>query len=132
MIILAQDDDFGQEASSLATQQLSSAGVCIEFHLDVPSQQSLRKIEETVQKMQKCTARVVLVFLSYSNFQLILYGLLAVPVSGQVWVSKDTLHMALALTIPGISQVLQGTFGLLYHSSRTIGFPEFLAQLRPS
>ena len=44
----------------------------------------------------------------------------------------DTLHMALALTIPGISQVLQGTFGLLYHSSRAIGFPEFLAHLRPS
>nr|XP_034348432.1 vomeronasal type-2 receptor 26-like [Arvicanthis niloticus] len=132
VIILAQDDDFGQQASSLATQQLSLDGVCIEFHLHVPSQRSLGKIEETVQKMQKCTARVVLVFLSNSNFQLILYGLLAVPVSGQVWVSKDTLHMALALTIPGISQVLQGTFGLLYHSSRAIGFPEFLAHLRPS
>lgn len=132
MIILAHDDDFGQEASSLATQVLSSARVCIEAHLHVPSHQSLEKIEETVQKMQKCTAKVVLVFLSNSNFQLILYGLLGVAVSGQVWVSKDTLHMALALTIPGISQVLQGTFGLLYHSSRAIGFPEFLAHLRPS
>ncbi|XP_031246782.1 extracellular calcium-sensing receptor [Mastomys coucha] len=132
VIILAQDDDFGQQASSLATQQLSVAGVCIESHLHVPSHQSLGKIEETVQKMQKCTARVVLVFLSNSNFQLILNGLLAVSISGQVWVSKDTLHMVLALTIPGISQVLQGSFGLLYHSSRAIGFPEFLAHLRPS
>ena len=132
VIILAQDDDFGQQASSLATQQLSPAGVCIEYHLHVPSYQSLGKIEETVRKMQKCTAKVVLVFLSNLNFQLILRGLLAVPVSGQVWVSKGTLHMALALTIPGISQVLQGTFGLLYHSSRAIGFPEFLAHLRPS
>ncbi|NP_001098115.1 vomeronasal 2, receptor 55 isoform 1 [Mus musculus] len=132
VIILAQDDDFGQQASSLATQQLSPAGVCIEYHLHVPSHQSLGKIEETVQKMQKCTSKVVLVFLSNSNFQLILHGLLGVPVSGQVWVSKGTLHMALALTIPGISQVLQGTFGLLYHSSRAIGFPEFLAHLRPS
>ncbi|XP_036009215.1 vomeronasal 2, receptor 53 isoform X1 [Mus musculus] len=132
VIILAHDDDFGQQASSLATQMLTPAGVCIEYHLHVPSHQSFGKIEETVQKMQKCTARVVLVFLSNSNFQLILHGLLAVPVSGQVWVSMDTLHMALALTIPGISQVLQGTFGLLYHSSRAIGFPEFLAHLRPS
>ena len=132
MIILAHDDDFGQQASSLASQVLTPAGVCIEFYLYVPSHQSLGKIEETVQKMQKCTAKVVLVFLSNSNFQLILHGLLAVPVSGQVWVSMDTLHMALALTIPGISQVLQGTFGLLYHSSRAIGFPEFLAHLRPS
>ncbi|NP_001092943.1 vomeronasal 2 receptor, 35 [Rattus norvegicus] len=82
--------------------------------------------------MQKCTARVVLVFLSNSNFQLILHGLLAVPVSGQVWVSKGTLHMALALTVPGVFQVLQGTFGLLYHSSRAIGFPEFLTHLSPS
>ncbi|GAB1291560.1 Vomeronasal 2, receptor 53 [Apodemus speciosus] len=132
VVILAHDDDFGQQASSLATQQLSPAGVCIEFCLHVPSHHSLGKIEETVQKMQKCSARVVLVFLSNANFQLILYGLLAVPVSGQVWVSKDTLHMALALTIPGISKVLQGTFGLLYRSSRAIGFPEFLAHLRPS
>ncbi|XP_028637423.1 vomeronasal type-2 receptor 26-like [Grammomys surdaster] len=132
VIILAHDDDFGQQASSLATQMLTLAGVCIEFHLHVPSHQSLAKIEETIEKMQKCTARVVLVFLSNSNFQLILHGLLAVSVSGQVWVSKDTLHMALALTIPGISQVLQGTFSLLPHSSRAIGFPEFLAHLRPS
>ncbi|EDL75786.1 rCG27471, partial [Rattus norvegicus] len=132
VIILAQDDDFGQQASSLATQMLTSAEVCIEFHLRVSSHLSLAKIEETVQKMQKCTARVVLVFLSNSNFQLILYGLLAVPFSGQVWVSKDTLHIALTLTIPDISQVLQGTFSLLPHSSRAIGFPEFLDHLRPS
>ncbi|XP_060242158.1 vomeronasal type-2 receptor 26-like isoform X2 [Meriones unguiculatus] len=132
VIILAHDDDFGQEASSLATQVLSPAGVCIESHLHVPSHQSLEKTEEIVQRMQKCTAKVVLAFLSNSNFQLILYGLLGVLVSGQVWVSKDTLHMALALTIPGISQVLHSTFGLLYHSSRAIGFSEFLAHLHPS
>ncbi|XP_021075279.1 vomeronasal type-2 receptor 26-like [Mus pahari] len=132
VIILANDDDFGQQASSLATQMLTPAGVCIEFHLHVPSHQSFSNIEETVQKMQKCTARVVLVFLSNSNFQLILHGLLTASVSGQVWVSKDTLHMALALTIPDICQVLQSTFSLLPHSSRAIGFPEFLAHLRPS
>ncbi|XP_050998589.1 extracellular calcium-sensing receptor-like, partial [Acomys russatus] len=132
VIILANDDEFGQQASSLATEVLIPEGVCIEFHLHIPSDQSLGKIEETVQKMQKCTAKAVLVFLSNSDFQLILYGLLGVNVSGQVWVSKDTLHMALALTVPGISRVLQGTFGLLLHNSRAIGFPEFLAHLRPS
>ncbi|XP_063127918.1 vomeronasal 2 receptor 36 isoform X2 [Rattus norvegicus] len=132
VIILSQDDDFGEQASSLATQQLSAAGVCIEFHLHVPSQESLGKIEETVQKMQKCTARVVLVFLNNSNFQLILSGLLAASVSGQVWVSNGILHIAMALSIPGISQVLQGTLGLLYDCSRAIGFPDFLAHLRPS
>ncbi|XP_051063722.1 vomeronasal type-2 receptor 26 [Phodopus roborovskii] len=132
VIILAHDDDFGQQASSLANQELSPAGVCIEYTLHVPSHESLGKIEEIAQKMQKYTARVVLVFLSNSNFQLILYGLLDTTVSGQVWVSKGTLHMALALAIPGISQVLHSTFGLLYHSSSAIGFPEFLGHLRPS
>nr|XP_042134977.1 vomeronasal type-2 receptor 1 [Peromyscus maniculatus bairdii] len=132
VIILAHDDDFGQQASSLATQELSTARVCIEYTLHVPSHESLEKIEQIVQKMQKSTARVVLVFLSSSNFELILYGLLDVPVSGQVWVSKNILHMVLTITVPGISQVLHSTFGLLYHSSRAIGFPEFLANLRPS
>ncbi|KAL1769387.1 vomeronasal type-2 receptor 26-like [Sigmodon hispidus] len=131
VIILAHDDDYGQQASSLATQELSPAGVCIEYTFTVPSHDSLWKIKEIVQKMQKCTARVVLVFLSNANFQVILYGLLGVPVSGQIWVSKDTLHMALALTIPEVSHVLHSAFGLLYHSSRAIGFPEFLAHLRP-
>ncbi|KAL6093146.1 hypothetical protein STEG23_010506, partial [Scotinomys teguina] len=132
VVILAHDDDFGQQASSLVTQELSPAGVCIEFTLHVPSHESLGKIEEIVQMMQKCTARVILVFLSNINFQLILYGLLGALVSGHVWVSKDTMHMALALTIPGISQVLHSTFGLLPHSSRATGFLEFLAHLRPS
>nr|XP_044989215.1 vomeronasal type-2 receptor 1-like [Jaculus jaculus] len=130
--ILSQDDDFGQQASSLISQELSQAGVCIEFHLQVPSQESSEKTEAIVQKMLRCTAKVVLVFLSNSNFQLILYRLRDLRVAGQVWVSKGALHMALALTIPGVSQVLQGSFGLLYHSSQARGFPEYLAQLRPS
>ncbi|KAL6093149.1 hypothetical protein STEG23_010509 [Scotinomys teguina] len=132
VIILAHDDEYGQQASSLATQELNPAGVCIEFSLTLPSHESLGKIEEIVQKMQKSTARVVLVFPNNANFQLILYALLHVPVSGQVWVSKDTIHMVIALTIPGVFQVLHSTFGLLYHSSRATGFPEFLAHLRPS
>ncbi|XP_040590190.1 vomeronasal type-2 receptor 26-like [Mesocricetus auratus] len=132
VIILAHDDDFGQQASSLANQELSPAGVCIESTIYVSSHESLRKIEEIFQKIQKCTARAVLVFLNIVNFQIILYGLLGIHTSGQVWVSKDTMLMALALTIPDVSQVLHGTFGLLFHSSRAIGFPEFLANLRPS
>uniref|UniRef100_A0A8C6RK74 Receptor ligand binding region domain-containing protein n=1 Tax=Nannospalax galili TaxID=1026970 RepID=A0A8C6RK74_NANGA len=117
VIILAQDDDFGQQAGSLATGELVQAGVCIEFHLHVPFQQSPEKIEAIVQKVQRSTATVVLVFLSNLNFQLILPGLLQFPVAGQVWVSKH---------------VLQGSFGLLYRSSRAPGFSEFLADLRPS
>ncbi|XP_036023520.1 vomeronasal type-2 receptor 26-like [Onychomys torridus] len=132
VIILAHDDEYGQQASSLATQELSRAGVCIEVILHVASHESLGKTEEIVQNMQKSTARAVLVFLSNANFQPILYGLLGTTLSDQVWVSKDTLHMAFALTIPGISRVLHSTFGLLYHSSRATGFPDFLAHLQPS
>lgn len=130
--ILAQDDDFGQEASSLAAQELSQAGVCIEAQLYVPSQQSPEKTDTVVQRMHSCTATVVLVFLSNLNFLLILQGLLGLRVSGQVWVSKGTLHMAMALAVPGVSQVLQGSFGLGFHSSRAPSFPEFLARLHPS
>uniref|UniRef100_G1U1U1 G-protein coupled receptors family 3 profile domain-containing protein n=1 Tax=Oryctolagus cuniculus TaxID=9986 RepID=G1U1U1_RABIT len=130
--ILAQDDDFGQQASSLVARELGQAGVCLEFHLHVPSQQSLEKTEALVQKMASCTATVVLVFLSNSNFQLLLLGLQGVGVSGQVWVSKDVLHLGLALTVPGVSRVLQGSFGLMLQVSQALGFPEFLARLHPS
>ncbi|KAF7471721.1 Hypothetical predicted protein [Marmota monax] len=100
------DDDFGQQASSLAAPEPSQAGVCIEVQLYVPSQQSLEKIATI--------------------------GLLGLRVSGQVWISKGTLHLAMALNVPGVSQVLQGSFGLMFHSSRVPGFPEFLAHLHPS
>ncbi|XP_008591855.1 PREDICTED: extracellular calcium-sensing receptor-like [Galeopterus variegatus] len=130
--ILAQDDDFGQQGSSLVTQELTQAGICIEFHLYVPFRQSLEKINSIVQKMESCTATVVLVFLSNLNFQLVLQGLLGRGVFGKVWASQSTLHTALALTMPGISQVLQSTFSLLQHSIQVPGFPEFLAHLHPT
>nr|XP_044990165.1 vomeronasal type-2 receptor 26-like [Jaculus jaculus] len=130
--ILSQDDDFGQQASSVVTQELAQAGVCIEFNLHVPSQESLEKTQTIVLKMQRCTAKVVLVFLNSLYFQLILYRLLDLHVAGQVWVSPDALHMALALSVPHVSQVLQGSFSLLFHSSQARGFPEYLAQLSPS
>ncbi|XP_012663985.1 vomeronasal type-2 receptor 26-like [Otolemur garnettii] len=130
--ILAQDDDFGQQSSSQVTRELAQARVCIEFHLHIPSLQSLEKINTIVHKMEKCTATVVLVFLSNSNFQDILQRLLRCGISGQVWVSQDTLHTGLALTMPGVSQVLQGSFSLLQHRSQALGFPEFLSRLHPT
>ncbi|KAM4824995.1 vomeronasal type-2 receptor 26-like [Thomomys bottae] len=130
--ILAQDDDFGQQASALATQELGQAGACVEFSLQVPSQRSLEKTQFLVQKMQRCTARAVLVFVNNSNFELILRGLLHLGLGGWVWVSPDTLHMALALTVPGVSRVLQSSFGLSYHRSWMPGLPAFLAHLHPS
>uniref|UniRef100_A0A8C0XA64 G-protein coupled receptors family 3 profile domain-containing protein n=1 Tax=Castor canadensis TaxID=51338 RepID=A0A8C0XA64_CASCN len=130
--ILAQDDDFGQQASLLVKQELSQAGVCIEFNFQVPSQKSPEKIAAIVQKMQSCTATVVLVFLSNSNVQLILQGLLGLHVVSQFWVSKDVLHMVIALMVPGISQVLQGSFGLHLRRNKVFGFSEFLARLHPS
>ncbi|XP_047383235.1 vomeronasal type-2 receptor 26-like [Sciurus carolinensis] len=130
--ILAQDDDYGQQASSLAARELSQAGICIEAHLYVPAQQSLEDTDAIVQRMQVCTATVVLVFLNNSSFLLILQGLLGLPVSGQVWVSSESLHMAIALSMPGASEVLQGGFSLIFQSSHVPGFPEFLAHLHPS
>ncbi|XP_048224687.1 vomeronasal type-2 receptor 26-like [Perognathus longimembris pacificus] len=130
--ILAQDDDFGQQASSLVTQELSQPGVCIEFNFQVPSQRSLEKTQLIAQKMQRCTATVVVVFVNNSNFELILQGLLRLGIKGRVWVSPDTLHMTIALSLPGIGQVLQSSFGLSYHRNQMPDLPEFLAGLHPS
>ncbi|KAM9226187.1 vomeronasal type-2 receptor 1-like [Dugong dugon] len=76
-----------------------------------------------------CTTKAILVFLSNSNFHLVLQGLLGSAVLGQVWVSQDMLHSVLALAIPGISQVLQGSFSLMPQHSQVLSFPKFLAHL---
>ncbi|KAF5929466.1 hypothetical protein HPG69_007216 [Diceros bicornis minor] len=126
------DDHYGQQSSSLVTQELGQAGICIEFHLYVPSQQSLEKTEAIVREMVRCTATGIVVFLSNSNFQLILQGLLGHGIWGRVWVSGDTLHAVLALAAPGVSQLLQSSFSLLQHSSQVLGFPEYFARLHPA
>lgn len=82
--------------------------------------------------MQSCIATVVLVFLSNLNFQLILQDLLGLHVMGQIWVSKDVLHMVIALMVLGISQILWGSFGLQHRINQATGFPGFLAHLHPS
>ncbi|XP_012368563.1 vomeronasal type-2 receptor 26 [Octodon degus] len=130
--ILAQDDDFGQQAGTLATQELGQGGVCINFHLHVPSWQSPEKIDDIVQKMGKSTAKGVLVFLSNTNFELILRRLVGIRVLGQVWVSEGLLHTVIALVTPGASWVLQGAFGLKIRSSHAHGLQEFFESLHPS
>ncbi|KAM9632849.1 uncharacterized protein ACIGJ3_017745 [Trichechus inunguis] len=67
-----------------------------------------------------CTTKAILVFLCNSSFHLVLQGLLGSAVLGQVWVSQDTLHSVLALAIPGISQVLQGSFSLMPQPSQLL------------
>ncbi|XP_064149273.1 LOW QUALITY PROTEIN: extracellular calcium-sensing receptor-like [Loxodonta africana] len=131
--ILSQDDDYGQQSSAPVTQELVQARVCIEFNLHNPSQESLEKTHAIVQRIKVGTAKVILVFLSNKNFQLVLQGLLGSEVLGQVWVSQDTLHSVLALTIPGVSQVLQGSFSLMpLHHRQVPSFLEFLARLHPA
>uniref|UniRef100_G3UD57 G-protein coupled receptors family 3 profile domain-containing protein n=1 Tax=Loxodonta africana TaxID=9785 RepID=G3UD57_LOXAF len=131
--ILAQDDDYGQQGSALVIQELVQARVCIEFNLHVPSQESLEKTHAIIHRMKVCTAKAILVFLSNKNFQLVLQGLLGSGVVGRIWVSQDTLHSMLALAVPGISQVLQSSFGLkLLHHRQVPGFLEFLTHLHPA
>uniref|UniRef100_A0A8C5XJC6 G-protein coupled receptors family 3 profile domain-containing protein n=1 Tax=Microcebus murinus TaxID=30608 RepID=A0A8C5XJC6_MICMU len=129
--VLAQDDDFGQQSSSLVTRELGQAGVCIEFRLHVPSLQSLEKISAVAHRMETCTATVVLVFLSNWNFRLILQ-LLGRGTAGRVWVSRETLHRASVLTAPGAPHALQGSFSLRQHASLAPGLPEFLSHPHPT
>ncbi|KAM5236323.1 vomeronasal type-2 receptor 26-like [Ctenodactylus gundi] len=129
--ILAQDDDFGQEAGALAARELDWAGVCVEFHLHVPSQEAPEKIGTIVGRMRGSSATAVLVFLSNSNFQLVLQRLQDFRVQGQVWVSDGLLHTALALATPSTARVLHSSVGLLRRSSRAPDLPEFLAHLHP-
>ncbi|KAK2089288.1 hypothetical protein P7K49_035195 [Saguinus oedipus] len=87
--VLAQEGDFGLQSSSLVVQELGQAGVCMELS----------------PHPHPCT----------SNSSCSLAGR---DILGQVWVSQDTLHMALALTTPSASQVLQGSFSLLFRYSQ--------------
>lgn len=125
-------DDFGQQAGNIASQELGQAGVCIDFHLHVPYHQSPEKIDTIARKMEKSTARGVLVFLTNSIIQLIIQRLVGIRVLGQVWVSETLLHTVIALATPGASWVLQGAFGLKLHSSHAHGLSEFFAHLHPS
>ncbi|KAM6222519.1 LOW QUALITY PROTEIN: vomeronasal type-2 receptor 26-like [Rhynchocyon petersi] len=130
--ILAQDDDYGLQGSALVAPELTWAGVCIECYLHIPSQESPEKTSAIIRKMEGCTAQVVLVFLSNSNFGLIVQGLLGSGVLGRVWVSKGALHGVQVLPALGVPRLLHSSFSFLPHHSQVPDFLEFLAHMHPN
>lgn len=142
IVVLVSDDDYGRENSHLLSQRLTNTGdICIAFQevlpLPEPSQvmtpQEQSQLGNILDKLQRTTARVVVVFspeLSLNNF---FHEVLRWNFTGFVWIASESWAIDPILhDIPKLSHA--GTFlGITVQRVSIPGFSQFrVRQDKPS
>lgn len=142
IIVLASRDDYGRENSQLLSERLARSRVCIAFQEALPTPQpdqvvtgqERRHLKAIVDKLQRSSARVVVVFsrdLALRNF---FREVLSRNFTGVVWIASES--WAIDPVLHNVTELRHtGTFlGITTQSVPIPGFSEFRvhhAQARP-
>ncbi|NP_001093048.1 vomeronasal 2 receptor 598 [Monodelphis domestica] len=124
--IVAQDDDFGNQASFLLSEELKKAGICREFLMNIPNSNFHQKSQQIVQAMGTLSAKVIVVILNSFSFSLMLKGLSGRDVTGKIWIRRNIDENDIALSCPNLSQ----TLAISRQKGKIPGFSEFLDHLQ--
>uniref|UniRef100_A0A4X2LD90 G-protein coupled receptors family 3 profile domain-containing protein n=1 Tax=Vombatus ursinus TaxID=29139 RepID=A0A4X2LD90_VOMUR len=123
--IVAQDDDFGNQASYLLSDELRKVGICREFLMNIPASNFHKNFQSVARIMGTVSAKAIVVILNTFSFSLMLKGLSGRDVTGKIWIRRNIDDSEIALSCPNISQ----TLAISRQRGKIPGFSEFLGHL---
>ncbi|CAB1349300.1 unnamed protein product [Coregonus sp. 'balchen'] len=112
---IAADNDYGRQAMQVFEEAVRGTGVCLAFFETLNRVNLVRDVERAADTVQASTARVILVFLLYTDM-----GAEAWSTSGQL------------LRNPALFNVSRGVVGVAIRSAPMPGFEAHLRSLHPS
>ncbi|KAM9031516.1 vomeronasal type-2 receptor 26-like [Sarcophilus harrisii] len=124
--IMAQDDDFGNQASYFLSDELKKAGICREFLMNIPTSNFHEKFQYVARTMGTISAKAIVVILNTFSFSLMLKQLSGRDVTGKIWIRRNIDESDIALSYPNISQ----TLAISRQRGRIKGFSEFAGHLQ--
>ncbi|XP_036599316.1 extracellular calcium-sensing receptor-like [Trichosurus vulpecula] len=123
--IVAQDDDFGNQASYLLSDELKKAGICREFLMNIATPKFHENFQYVVHMMGTVSAKAIVVVLNSFSFSLMLKCLSRRDVTGKIWIRRNIDESDIALACPNISQ----TLAVSRQRGKIPGFSEFLGHV---
>uniref|UniRef100_A0AAX7SHZ3 G-protein coupled receptors family 3 profile domain-containing protein n=1 Tax=Astatotilapia calliptera TaxID=8154 RepID=A0AAX7SHZ3_ASTCA len=126
-------DDYSLYGIQAFSIQFGQQGGCVAFHLTIPTSPTVAEIQKMADKLQRSTARVVVVFAKEVNL-LDLFSEVSISrnMTGIQWVVSEAWMAANQLTTPDFHNLLEGTLGFSFPGVSIPGLKEFLLNVRPS
>nr|XP_004544086.2 extracellular calcium-sensing receptor-like [Maylandia zebra] len=125
-------DDYSLYGIQAFSIQFGQQGGCVAFHLTIPTSPTVAEIQKMADKLQRSTARVVVVFAKDVNLLDLFSELTQRNMTGIQWVVSEAWMTATQLTTPDFHNLLEGTLGFSFPGVSIPGLKEFLLNVRPS
>uniref|UniRef100_A0AAZ1Y3Z5 G-protein coupled receptors family 3 profile domain-containing protein n=1 Tax=Oreochromis aureus TaxID=47969 RepID=A0AAZ1Y3Z5_OREAU len=125
-------DDYSLYGIQAFSIQFGQQGGCVAFHLTIPTSPTVAEIQKMADKLQRSTARVVVVFAKDVHLLDLFLELTRRNMTGIQWVVSEAWMTASQLTTPDFHNLLEGTLGFSFPGVSIPGLEEFLLNVRPS
>uniref|UniRef100_A0A669CCG1 Olfactory receptor C family, u1 n=1 Tax=Oreochromis niloticus TaxID=8128 RepID=A0A669CCG1_ORENI len=125
-------DDYSLYGIQAFSIQFGQQGGCVAFHLTIPTSPTVAEIQKMADKLQRSTARVVVVFAKDVHLLDLFLELTRRNMTGIQWVVSEAWMTASQLTTPDFHNLLEGTLGFSFPGVSIPGLKEFLLNVRPS
>ncbi|XP_029435593.1 extracellular calcium-sensing receptor-like [Rhinatrema bivittatum] len=130
--LLSSAGDYGTLGSQLLKEKLSMLGICVAFHETFPLVSSATKIMLIMEMVKGSSAKVILVYSSYSYFMPVIEEIHRLNITDKIWIVSDSWSSVFHLLKKEYTYMLRGTLGFGVHEGEMPGFKEFLLKLHPS
>ncbi|XP_058890398.1 extracellular calcium-sensing receptor-like isoform X2 [Acipenser ruthenus] len=130
---IRSDNDYGNSGMATFVKAARQQGVCIEYSEIIYRTYPREKLIKTVDVIKKSSSKVIVVFSSFTDFELLVKEMLLQNVTGFQWIGteswiSDTKDLAAGESF----RVLGGALGFTVRNAVITGLEEFLLNVRPS
>ncbi|XP_024299053.2 extracellular calcium-sensing receptor-like [Oncorhynchus tshawytscha] len=130
---IAVDNDYGRLAIQVFEEEIRGTGVCLAFFETLNRANLVRDVKRAADTVQASTARVILVFLWYTDMGALLLELGRRNVTDRQFLASEAWSTSgQLLRNPALFKVAQGVVGVAIRSAPIPGFEAHLRSLNPS
>uniref|UniRef100_A0A8C7UAW5 Olfactory receptor C family, r1 n=1 Tax=Oncorhynchus mykiss TaxID=8022 RepID=A0A8C7UAW5_ONCMY len=130
---IAVDNDYGRLAIQVFEEEIRGTGVCLAFFETLNRANLVRDVKRAADTVQASTARVILVFLWYTDMGALLLELGRRNVTDRQFLASEAWSTSgQLLRNPALFNVAQGVVGVAIRSAPIPGFEAHLRSLNPS
>uniref|UniRef100_A0A673WTB9 Olfactory receptor C family, r1 n=1 Tax=Salmo trutta TaxID=8032 RepID=A0A673WTB9_SALTR len=130
---IAVDNDYGRLAIQVFEEEIRGTGVCLAFFETLNRANLVRDVKRAADTVQASTARVILVFLWYTDMGALLLELGRRNVTDRQFLASEAWSTSgQLLRNPALFNVAQGVVGVAIRSAPIPGFEAHLRSLHPS
>nr|XP_014353079.1 PREDICTED: extracellular calcium-sensing receptor-like [Latimeria chalumnae] len=130
--LLADNTEYGQQGIQIVKRKIMQVGACIAFSETLASISSSKINSRVVEKIQKSSANVIVVFATTINVVPYMDELVRHNITGKVWLASEAWSTNRYFSKKEYVRTLSGTMGLTIRKGEISGFLEYLFNVHPS